>query len=577
MRYSEMFLPTGREVPSDAEVISHQLMIRAGMIRKLTSGIYSYLPLGYRVIRKLEQIIREEMNKAGAQEVHLSMVQPAELWQESGRWVHYGKELLRFRDRHDHEYCLGPTHEEVITALVRNEIKTYRQLPRNLYQIQTKFRDEVRPRFGVMRCREFGMKDAYSFDVDEEGAEKSYDKMFAAYNNIFRRCGLKFRPVEADSGSIGGKYSHEFMVMADSGEDAMVFCEECAYAANLEKAEVACPEKKLIFEDDWLPLEHIQTPNVRTIEEVSDFLKVTPQDIVKTMIFSADGKPCAVLIRGDQEINEIKVKNYLGVAELELASDEMIAQVTGAPRGFAGPVGIKAPILVDYSVIDMINFVTGGNKEDYHTKNVNIGRDFKVEAFTDLRVVRPEDNCPRCGGKTKFARGIEVGHVFKLGTKYSKAMKAVYLDKDGQEKIMIMGCYGIGIGRTVAAGIEQNNDENGIIWPMPLAPYHVIVTPVNVNENDVMETAENLYHAMLAQGMDVILDDRDERAGVKFKDADLIGIPLRVTVGKKNLAQGNVELKMRKTGESQLCSVQEIVQKVKQIIEQELNPEISTT
>jgi prolyl-tRNA synthetase len=574
MRYSEMFLPTGREVPSDAEIISHQLMIRAGMIRKLTSGIYSYLPLGYRVIRKLEEIIREEMNKAGAQEVHLPMVQPSELWQESGRWVHYGKELLRFRDRHDHEYCLGPTHEEVITSLVRNDIKTYRQLPRNLYQIQTKFRDEVRPRFGVMRCREFGMKDAYSFDVDEEGAEKSYEKMFVAYNNIFRRCGLKFRPVEADSGSIGGRYSHEFMVMAEAGEDAMVFCEKCSYAANLEKAEVACPEKKRIFEDDFLPLENVYTPDVRTIEEVSTFLKVNPQDIVKTLIFITDGKQYAVLIRGDQEVNEIKVKNYLGVSELELAADEVIMQATGAPRGFAGPVNIKIPVLIDYSVIDMVNFVTGANKENYHVKNVNIGRDFKVEAFADFRVVTDKDKCPRCGGDIKFARGIEVGHVFKLGTKYSKAMKAVYLDKDGQEKIMIMGCYGIGIGRTVAAGIEQNYDENGIVWPMPLAPYHVIISPVNVNQKDIMDTAENLYKSILTEGIDVIFDDRDERAGVKFKDADMIGIPLRITIGQKNLAQGNVELRIRKTGETQVYPLQDIVRKIKEIVQRELNPDI---
>jgi prolyl-tRNA synthetase len=575
MRYSEMFLPTIREVPSDAEVISHQLMIRAGLIRKLTSGIYSYLPLGYRIIRKLEQIIREEMNKAGAQEVHLPMVQPSEIWQESGRWVYYGKELLRFRDRHDHEYCLGPTHEEVITGLVRNDVKTYRQLPCNLYQIQTKFRDEVRPRFGVMRCREFGMKDAYSFDVDEEGAEKSYEKMFAAYNNIFRRCGLKFRPVEADSGSIGGKYSHEFMVMADSGEDAMVFCEKCSYAANLEKAEVPAPEKKTISDKDWQELNEVHTPETRTIEEVSAFLKVKPQEIVKTLIFNGDGKPYAVLIRGDYEINEIKVKNHLGVAELELADDEMIKNVTGAPRGFAGPVNIKIPVLMDYSLMSMVNFVTGANKEDYHFKNVNTGRDFKEGTYADLRVVQPGDNCPRCGGSVKFARGIEVGHVFKLGTKYSKAMKATFLDKDGQEKIMIMGCYGIGVGRTVAAGIEQNNDENGIIWPMPLAPYHVIITPVNVNEEKVMNAAQNLYNSLLKEGIEVIFDDRDERAGVKFKDADLIGIPLRITVGQKNLAQGNVELKIRKSGENKLYSLEEIVQQVKNIIERELNSNIT--
>jgi prolyl-tRNA synthetase len=577
MRYSEMHLPTAREIPSDAEVASHQLMIRAGMIRKLTSGIYSYLPLGYRVIRKVEQIVREEMNKAGAQEVHLPMVQPVELWQESGRWVHYGKELLRFRDRHEREYCLGPTHEEVITDLVRNDIKTYRQLPHNLYQIQTKFRDEIRPRFGVMRCREFGMKDAYSFDADEAGAEKSYEKMFIAYNNIFNRCGLKFRSVEADSGSIGGKYSHEFMVMADSGEDAIVFCDKCAYAANLEKAEIAEPEKKNLSPKDWLPLESVHTPNARTIEEVSTFLKVKPQDIVKTLIFNADGKTCAVLIRGDQEVNEIKVKNYLGAAELEMADDEMIMKATGAPRGFAGAVKIKTRVIADFSIMNMINFVTGANKEEYHLKNVNIGRDFNVETFTDLRFVEENDSCPRCGGKIKFARGIEVGHVFKLGTKYSKAMKAVYLDKDGQEKIMIMGCYGIGIGRTVAACIEQNNDKNGIVWPMPLAPYHLIITPVNVNEEDIMTVAENLYKSMLTEGIEVIFDDRDERAGVKFKDADLIGIPLRIIIGQKNLLQGNVELKIRKTGENKLYSLQEIVQQVKQIIAQEVNSTIAVS
>lgn len=571
MRYSEMHLPTLREIPSDAEVVSHKLMIRAGMIRKLTSGIYSYLPLGYRVIRKVEQIVREEMNKAGAQEVFMPTVQPAELWEESGRWVHYGKELLRFRDRHDRPYCLGPTHEEVITDLVRNDVKTYRQLPLNLYQIQTKFRDEVRPRFGVMRCREFGMKDAYSFDADEAGAEKSYEKMFTAYNNIFRRCGLKFRPVEADSGSIGGKYSHEFMVMADSGEDAMVFCEKCSYAANLEKAEVAQPAKKEIAEKEWLPLENVHTPNARTIEEVSAFLKVKPENIVKTLIFSADGQPCAVLIRGDQEVNEIKVKNYLGAAQLELADDEMIKKATGAPRGFAGAVNIKTRVIADYSIMNMINFITGANREDYHLKNVNVGRDFEVEAYTDLRVVEVNDSCPRCRGKVKFARGIEVGHVFKLGTKYSKAMKAVYLDKDGQEKTMIMGCYGIGIGRTVAACLEQNYDDQGIVWPVPLAPYHVIITPVNVNDKNISDVAENLYNKMQNEKVEVILDDRDERAGVKFNDADLIGIPLRVVIGQKNLAQNKVELKKRQTGENKLIAVDEIVNEVNEYVNKALS------
>ena len=571
MRYSEMHLPTGREVPSDAEVVSNQLMIRAGMIRKLTSGIYSYLPLGYRVIRKVEQIIREEMNKAGAQEVHLPMVQPAELWQESGRWTFYGKELLRFRDRNNRDYCLGPTHEEVITDLVRHDIKTYRQLPCNLYQIQTKFRDEVRPRFGVMRCREFGMKDAYSFDADEAGAEKSYEKMFAAYNNIFRRCGLKFRSVEADSGSIGGSFSHEFMVMADSGEDAIVFCEKCNYAANLEKAEILKPAAEDLQQKEQPAMESVETPDVRTIEEVSTFLNVSPEQIVKTLIFNADGKPCAVLIRGDHEVNEIKVKNYLGAAALELADDEMIMKATGAPRGFAGAVGIKARVIADYSIMNLVNMVTGANKENYHLKNVNIGRDFQVESFADLRVSQPGDACPRCGGVIKFVRGIEVGHVFKLGTKYSKAMKAVYLDRDGKEKTMIMGCYGIGIGRTVAACIEQNFDSNGIIWPIPLAPFTVIVTPVNIKESDVMKASEDIYRELLACGVESIMDDRDERAGVKFKDADLIGIPLRIVVGSKNLAQGRVELKIRRSGENRLYETGKIVDEVRKIIAAEMN------
>ena len=571
MRYSEMHLPTGREVPSDAEVVSNQLMIRAGMIRKLTSGIYSYLPLGYRVIRKVEQIIREEMNKAGAQEVHLPMVQPAELWQESGRWTFYGKELLRFRDRNNRDYCLGPTHEEVITDLVRHDIKTYRQLPCNLYQIQTKFRDEVRPRFGVMRCREFGMKDAYSFDADEAGAEKSYEKMFVAYNNIFRRCGLKFRSVEADSGSIGGSFSHEFMVMADSGEDAIVFCEKCNYAANLEKAEILKPAAEDLQQKEQPAMESVETPDVRTIEEVSTFLNVSPEQIVKTLIFNADGKPCAVLIRGDHEVNEIKVKNYLGAAALELADDEMIMKATGAPRGFAGAVGIKARVIADYSIMNLVNMVTGANKENYHLKNVNIGRDFQVESFADLRVSQPGDACPRCGGVIKFVRGIEVGHVFKLGTKYSKAMKAVYLDRDGKEKTMIMGCYGIGIGRTVAACIEQNFDSNGIIWPIPLAPFTVIVTPVNIKESDVMKASEDIYRELLACGVESIMDDRDERAGVKFKDADLIGIPLRIVVGSKNLAQGRVELKIRRSGENRLYETGKIVDEVRKIIDAEMN------
>ncbi len=548
MRYSEMFLPTAREVPSDAELISHQLMIRAGMIRKLAGGIYSYLPFGLRAIRRVEQIVREEMNRAGAQEVFLPMVQPAELWQESGRWVHYGKELLRFRDRHDREFCLGPTHEEVITDLVRNELKTYRQLPRNLYQIQTKFRDEIRPRFGVMRCREFGMKDAYSFDADEEGAENSYRRMFEAYQRIFTRCGLDFRPVEADSGSIGGSFSHEFMVMADSGEDAIAFCGDCRYAANLEKAEVARPGESA-GEGEPLPLREVHTPGAKTIDAVCAFLEVSPSAVVKTLIFTADGVPVAVLVRGDHEVNEAKVKNLLGCDLLELADEAVIRAVTGSPRGFAGAVGIKARVVADYSLRGAANWVMGANREDYHLVNVAPGRDFTVTEFADLRVIRESDPCPRCGQRIRIARGIEVGHVFKLGTKYSKAMQASYLDRNGREQTMIMGCYGIGIGRTVAAAIEQNHDADGIVWPLPLAPYQAIVTPVNVNEPALAEAAERIYRFLEGQGLDVILDDRDERAGVKFKDADLLGIPFRITVGPKRLAEGNVEIKIRRSGE----------------------------
>jgi prolyl-tRNA synthetase len=557
MRYSEMFLPTGREIPSDAELISHQLMIRAGLMRKLTSGVYSYLPLGYRVIRKFEQIVREEMNRAGAQEVFLPMVQPAELWQESGRWVHYGKELLRFRDRHDRECCLGPTHEEVITDLVRNEIKTYRQLPRNLYQIQTKFRDEIRPRFGVMRCREFGMKDAYSFDTDEAGAEVSYRKMFEAYQRIFTRCGLNFRPVEADSGSIGGSYSHEFMVMADSGEDAVCYCGGCSYAANLEKAEISRPAVTET-EGAVLPVEEVHTPDVRTIEEVCGFLGVTPEVVVKTLIFSADGNAVAVLIRGDHDVNEAKVRNYLGCESLELADEEMIRKVTGSPRGFAGAVGIRSRIVADYSLLGLNDCVMGANREDYHLRHVKPDRDFTVTEHADLRIIREFDPCPRCGGEVRFARGIEVGHVFKLGTKYSKAMKAVFLDQSGKEKTMVMGCYGIGIGRTVAAAIEQNHDGDGIVWPLPLAPYAVIITPVNVNEKTLSDAAEELYRFLTENGVEVIMDDRDERAGVKFKDADLIGIPYRVTVGPKRLAEGKMEIKNRRSGDIAVLPVSEV-------------------
>ena len=569
MRYSELFLPTVREIPAEAEVVSHQLMLRAGMIRKLAGGIYSFLPLGLRVIRRVEQIVREEMNRAGAQEVLLPAVQPSELWEESGRWNFYGKELLRFKDRHDRDYCFGPTHEEVITDLVRKEIKTYRQLPKNLYQIQTKFRDEIRPRFGIMRCREFTMKDAYSFDADQEGADLSYHKMYEAYLKIFSRCGLDFRAVEADTGNIGGSSSHEFMVMAESGEDAIAFCSKCNYAANLEKAEVLAPEKSEEV-PELFPLEEIHTPDIRSIDEVCAFLNVSQDRVVKTLIFQADKDVVAVLAKGDDEINEAKLRSYLKVDNLELADDEVILKTTGSTKGFAGAIGLKVKIVADYALMNMYNFVMGANKRDYHVRNVNIGRDFKVDAYADLRIIKESDDCPRCGSQIRFARGVEVGHIFKLGTKYTKMMKATYLDKNGQEQFLIMGCYGIGIGRTIAASIEQNHDDNGIIWPMPIAPFHVIITPVNINDEKLSLAANQFYERLNENGVDVLLDDRDERAGVKFNDADLIGIPIRVTIGPKSLAEGKVEIKIRKTGEVKALDVESAYEYIKESIMKEV-------
>jgi prolyl-tRNA synthetase len=569
MRYSQYFIPTVKETPSDAEVISHQLLLRAGMIRKLAAGIYNYLPLGLRSIRKVEAIVREEMNKAGAIEILMPAVQPAELWQESKRWDFYGKELLRFRDRKEAEFCLGPTHEEVVTDLVRREVRSYRQLPLNLYQIQAKFRDEIRPRFGLMRGREFIMKDAYSFDVDSSAADLSYEKMYQAYRRIFERCGLNFRSVEADTGSIGGSSSHEFMVLAESGEDAIVSCSCCDYAANVEKAEVRHSET--MEHADTRSLEKVDTPDKRSIDEVAAFLHVPHSSIVKTLIFVADEEPVVALLRGDFELNEIKLKNLLGVAELELAPDSVVEKVTGAPVGFAGPVGLKARIIADFSLQGMKNFVTGGNEKDLHLKNVNLERDFRIERFADIRNVVPGDQCPRCdGGRMEIWRGIEVGHVFKLGTKYSEALKATYLDADGKEQIIFMGCYGIGISRTVAACIEQNYDDNGIIFPIPIAPFQCIVSALNYKEEPVRDASDAIYADLAAAGIEVLLDDRDERPGFKFKDADLIGIPLRIVVGARNLADGKVELKHRRSGVVELVPVSEALTKVKALVAEAL-------
>jgi prolyl-tRNA synthetase len=561
MRMTKLLIPTLKEDPSDAEVVSHRLMVRAGMIRKLTTGIYSYLPLGYRSLRKMEQIVREEMDAAGAQEVFLPMVQPAELWKESGRWDIYGTELLRFKDRHDRECCLGPTHEEVITDLVRRDVRSYRDLPLNLYQIQTKFRDEIRPRFGLMRGREFMMKDGYSFDTTEEGAEESYRLMWEAYKKIFERCGLGFRAVEADSGPIGGSFSHEFTVLANTGEDTIVSCDSCDYAANMEKAEIR-PGEPVDTTTDTKP-KKVETPGASTIEEVSRFLNVKPQDLIKTLILRSDIGPVAVLIRGDHDLNEVKVKNFLKATDLELADERTIAEVTGGPLGFSGPVGLKnVTILADYAVRGMRSAVVGANEKDAHLVGVNPLSDFRADEYGDFRAAAAGDACPRCDGKLLLSRGIEVGHVFKLGVKYSDSMNARFLDAEGQEKPMIMGCYGIGVSRTIAAAIEQNHDEDGIIFPPAIAPFTAIVTPVGAKSPEIDEAAERVYGDLWNNSIDTLMDDRDERPGVKFKDADLIGIPFRITIGKKALAEGKVELRNRQTKEMKLVEISEIVDAV---------------
>jgi prolyl-tRNA synthetase len=552
MRYSEYFIPTYKETPAEAESISHKLMLRAGMIRKLAAGIYTYLPVGLRSIKKVEAVVREEMNRAGAIELLMPAVQPSELWQESGRWDYYGRELLRFTDRHDRPSCFGPTHEEVVTDLVRGEVHSYKQMPLNLYQIQTKFRDEIRPRFGLMRAREFIMKDAYSFDKDEEGTNLSYNRMYEAYMRIFSRCGLRFRAVEADSGPIGGSYSHEFMVLAETGEDQIASCTECPYAANLERAEVKEPDADSKAASTGLDeLREVETPGAHTIEELCRYLSIGPELIIKTLIFVADGEPVAALVRGDHELNEVKLKNYLGAGEIELADHALVERVTGAPMGFAGPVGLSVRIVADQAVRGMKNLIAGANREDFHVTGLNYGRDFELKDFADLRVITPGDPCPRCGKPIIFSRGIEVGHVFKLGVKYSKAMKAYFLDENGKERPIIMGCYGIGIGRTLAAAVEQNHDEKGIVFPIPLAPFEVSLLALQMHEPQVAETAEQLYRALSDQGLEVLLDDRDERAGIKFNDADLLGIPVRVTVGLKGVRQGSVEIKLRSEAQAE--------------------------
>jgi prolyl-tRNA synthetase len=497
------------------------------------------------------------MDAAGAQELMMPMVLPAELWRESGRWDEYGKALLRRHDRHGRDFCLGPTHEEIITDILRREVRSYRELPKNLYQIQSKFRDEIRPRFGLMRGREFIMKDAYSFHADDESAEAEYKLMFDTYCRIFERCGLSFRAVEAETGTIGGRFSHEFMVLADTGEDAIATCTSCDYAANTERAEIRLGERPQV-EAIGKKVEVVKTPNKKSVEEVSAFLKVPEADLIKTLIYSTDKGVVAALVRGDAELNEFKLKRELNLKNAELADDDAVRKSTGAPSGFAGPVGLKIPVYADFGVRDITSGVTGANEADAHLVNVVPGRDFEAE-YMDLRIARAGDGCPRCTGSMEVRRGIEVGHIFKLGTKYSEALGATFLDEAGKERPMIMGCYGIGIGRTAAAAIEQNHDEAGIIWPKPLAPFSCEVLPLNVKKDTVRDAAERLYAELTKAGVEVLLDDRDERAGVKFKDADLIGIPVRVTVGERNLKEGNVEIKERRAAEggARLVKVEE--------------------
>ena len=572
MRWSKTFIPTLKEDPADAEVVSHKLLVRAGFIRQVSRGIYDYLPLSLKVIRKIETIVREEMDRAGAQELLLPIACPAELWQESGRWELYGKELIRFKDRHERDFCLGPTHEEVVTDLVRRIVRSYRELPLNLYQIQTKFRDEVRPRFGLMRGREFIMKDAYSFHADVEDCRREYDNMFQTYKRIFTRCGLQFRPVEADTGAIGGSQSHEFQVLAESGEDAIVSCNKCEYAANVQKAEIKARPAARDLNAESPGLQKVSTPDKKSVLEVAEFLKLAPERFIKTIVYKTDtGELVAALVRGDHEINEVKFQTVLGSREVALANEAEVAAATHVVPGFLGPIGLKLRVVADLSVQGMRGAVTGANETDAHFIAVDQERDFTPSAFADLRLAVDGDPCPRCDqGRLETYRGIEVGQVFYLGKKYSESMGATYLDAEGRERPVEMGCYGIGISRLVAAAIEQNNDANGIIWPFSIAPFHVLLLPINYKDQAIQAVSDRLYQELQKCDIEVLLDDRDERPGVKFKDADLIGIPLRLTVGAKGLEKGRVELRWRRDGKVDEILLDEASQKVQSIVKQAL-------
>ncbi len=568
MRVSQLFAPTLRETPAEAEIISHQLMLRAGFIRKAAGGIYSYLPLAWRVLKKIETIVREEMDAKGGQELAMPIIQPAEMWQETGRWSVYGDEMFRLKDRHNRNFCLGPTHEEMITTLVRGEVRSYRQLPLMLYQIQNKYRDEIRPRFGLMRGREFIMKDLYSFDRDEAGLDQSYNKMYDAYTRIFTRCGLTFRAVEADSGAIGGSGSHEFMVLAESGEAAISYCGSCDYAANVEKAELHPVQAQA---EEGLPLAEKETPGTKSITDVCQYLGINPEKTIKTLAYRTDtGSIVLALVRGDHEVNEIKLLNKVGCLQLDMANDEAIAGILQSNAGYIGPVGLDGNknviIVADATVMNMHNAVCGANKHDLHYVNVNPGRDFKPAITADIRQIQENDPCPRCGQPVKTARGIEVGQVFKLFTKYSTALQATFIGEDGKERPMVMGCYGVGVSRTMAAAVEQNNDQHGIIWPVPIAPFQAVVIPVSIKDEAQKVVAEKIYGELCAQGVEALLDDRNERPGVKFKDADLIGYPLKVTIGPKTVNENLIEVKVRRTGETLYFSPEDYLEGIKGLL-----------
>ena len=570
MLATKLYAPTLREVPSDADVVSQQLMLRAGFMRKTANGLYSFLPLGWRSIKKIEAIVREEMDRASAQEIMMPILQPAEIWKESGRWNAYGAEMMRINDRHDNEFCLGPTHEEMITTLVKNEINSYRQLPVNLYQIQSKFRDERRPRYGLMRSREFIMEDAYSFDVDEAGLDESYKSMYDAYTRIFTRCGLTFRPVEADSGAIGGSGTHEFMAIAEAGEADIVYCTKCDYAANIE---IGKPGIMKQDEEALQELSVVDTPNASTIEAVAEMLNLPLHKTIKAVVFSIDGKVVLAIVRGDHEVNEVAVQHaVLGSVEPEMATPEELEKV-GLTAGFISPVGLQQTeeftIVVDESVMETYNVCGGANKKDAHYVNINPKRDFNVEdiIIAPIRLITKDDVCPKCGGALEHAKGIEVGQVFKLGTKYSEALQATFLDQNGRPNPMIMGCYGIGVSRTLAAAIEQYHDENGIIWPRSIAPFEAAIVPINAKDEALMSTSQTIYTALQNAGVDVLLDDRKDRAGVKFKDADLIGYPLRITVSKNTLENNEVEIQIRKSGEALPCAIDSVADKVTELLQ----------